>query len=42
MDCIKALGTSIAKFTILHATPYPDDASNPKRLIKAHNARKEI
>ena len=41
MDCIRALGTSIAKLTILQATPYPEEASNPSRLTKAHNARKE-
>ena len=42
MDCINALGTSMAKLTILQATPYPEDASKPSLLINAHNARKDI
>ena len=31
----------MAKFTILLATPYPEEAVNPKRLTKAQSARKE-
>ena len=42
IDCIKELGINIAKFTILHATPYPDEASNPRRLTNAQSARNEI
>ena len=41
MDCISELGTSIAKLTILQATPYPEEASRPSRLTKAQSARKE-
>ena len=36
------LGTSMAKLTILQATPYPDDASRPSLLINAHSARNDI
>mgnify|MGYP001734131507 FL=1 len=42
IDCISELGISIAKFTILHATPYPEDASSPSLLINAHSARNDI
>ena len=42
IDCISELGMSIAKLTILHATPYPDDACNPSLLTNAHKARNEI
>ena len=42
MDCMRELGTSIAKLTILHATPYPEEASSPSLLTNAHNARKDI
>ena len=41
IDCMSALGMSMAKLTILHATPYPDDASSPSRLTKAQSAKKE-
>ena len=41
IDCISELGINIAKFTILQATPYPDEASSPSLLINAHNARNE-
>ena len=41
IDCISELGMSIAKLTILHATPYPDDACNPSLLTNAHSARNE-
>ena len=41
IDCISALGTSIAKLTILQATPYPEDASSPSRLINAQRAKNE-
>ena len=41
IDCINELGISIAKFTILHATPYPDDAVSPSLFTKAHNATKD-
>ena len=33
---------SIAKLTILHATPYPDEACKPSLLTNAHKARNEI
>ena len=42
IDCISELGTSMAKLTILQATPYPDDASKPSLLINAHSARNDI
>ena len=38
---MSALGMSMEKLTILHATPYPDDASSPSRLTKAQSAKKE-
>ncbi|CUQ37212.1 Uncharacterised protein [Dorea longicatena] len=39
---MSALGTSMAKFTILQATPYPEEASSPSRLTKAQSARNDI
>ena len=42
MDCMRELGMSIAKLTILQATPYPEDASSPSRLTNAQSARKDI
>ncbi len=41
IDCMRAEGTSIAKFTILHATPYPEDAARPSLFTNAQSARKE-
>ena len=42
MDCISALGISMAKFTILQATPYPEEASSPNLFTNAQSARKDI
>ena len=42
IDCISELGISNAKFTILHATPYPEDASKPSLLTNAQRARNDI
>ena len=41
MDCISALGISMAKFTILQATPYPEEASSPNLFTNAQSARKD-
>ena len=42
IDCISALGINMAKFTILQATPYPEEASSPNLFINAHSARNDI